>query len=83
MNVHEISDSECCLQGHLIESVGWNWQNASDNTTGAILLGTSKGTEITLHFSFSQIFYCNCLFAVTNSRLVTNSCTDKSQFTGT
>ncbi|XP_059179714.1 vacuolar protein sorting-associated protein 18 homolog [Physella acuta] len=31
------------LKGHLIESVGWNWQNANDNTTSAILLGTSKG----------------------------------------
>ncbi|KAK3612565.1 hypothetical protein CHS0354_024553 [Potamilus streckersoni] len=31
------------LKGHLIESVGWNWQNVNDNTTGAILLGTSKG----------------------------------------
>ncbi|CAG5120863.1 unnamed protein product, partial [Candidula unifasciata] len=31
------------MKGHLIESVGWNWQNTSDNTTSAILLGTSKG----------------------------------------
>ncbi|KAL4225031.1 Vacuolar protein sorting-associated protein 18 like protein [Mactra antiquata] len=31
------------LKGHHIDSVGWNWQNANDNTTGAILLGTSKG----------------------------------------
>lgn len=31
------------LKGHHIDSVGWNWQNASDSTTGAILLGTSKG----------------------------------------
>lgn len=39
------------LKGHLIESVGWNWQNANEKTTGAILLGTSKGlifeTELT------------------------------------
>ena len=33
----------CISQGHLIESVGWNLQNANDNTTNAILLGTSKG----------------------------------------
>jgi len=31
------------LKGHHIDSVGWNWQNANENTTGAILLGTSKG----------------------------------------
>ncbi|KAK7491492.1 hypothetical protein BaRGS_00017321 [Batillaria attramentaria] len=39
------------LKGHLIESVGWNWQNANEKTTGAILLGSSKGlifeTELT------------------------------------
>ena len=33
------------LQGHHIDSVGWNWQNANDSTTGAILLGTSKGKK--------------------------------------
>ncbi|ESO97284.1 hypothetical protein LOTGIDRAFT_214111 [Lottia gigantea] len=41
------------LKGHHIESVGWNWQNANDNTTSAILIGTSKGiifeTELTSH----------------------------------
>ncbi|XP_060604108.1 vacuolar protein sorting-associated protein 18 homolog isoform X2 [Ruditapes philippinarum] len=31
------------LKGYHIDSVGWNWQNANENTTGAILLGTSKG----------------------------------------
>lgn len=31
------------LKGHLVESVGWNWQNANDKSTGAILIGTSKG----------------------------------------
>ena len=31
------------FQGHLLESVGWNWQNANDKSTGAILIGTSKG----------------------------------------
>ncbi|XP_055900557.1 vacuolar protein sorting-associated protein 18 homolog isoform X1 [Biomphalaria glabrata] len=31
------------LKGHLIECVGWNWQNANDNTTSAILFGTSRG----------------------------------------
>ncbi|KAH9519313.1 Vacuolar protein sorting-associated protein 18 like protein [Bulinus truncatus] len=31
------------LKTHLIECVGWNWQNANDNTTSAILVGTSKG----------------------------------------
>ncbi|KAK3096988.1 hypothetical protein FSP39_005437 [Pinctada imbricata] len=31
------------LKGHLIDSVGWNLQNANENTTGAILLGTNKG----------------------------------------
>lgn len=39
------------IKGHHIDSVGWNWQNANDSTTGAILLGTSKGlifeTELT------------------------------------
>ncbi|XP_046364864.1 vacuolar protein sorting-associated protein 18 homolog isoform X1 [Haliotis rufescens] len=39
------------LKGHLIDSVGWNWQNANEATTSAILLGTSKGiifeTELT------------------------------------
>ena len=34
------------LQGHHIDSVGWNWQNANDATTGAILLGTSKGKNL-------------------------------------
>jgi hypothetical protein len=29
-----------------IDSVGWNWQNANDATTGAILLGTSKGKNL-------------------------------------
>ena len=27
----------------MIESVGWNWQNASETTTGSILIGTTKG----------------------------------------
>ncbi|XP_052234264.1 vacuolar protein sorting-associated protein 18 homolog [Dreissena polymorpha] len=31
------------LKGHHIDSVGWNWQNEQENTTGSILLGTSKG----------------------------------------
>lgn len=31
------------LKGHHIDSVGWNWQNASETTTGAILLGSNKG----------------------------------------
>ncbi|XP_055957733.1 vacuolar protein sorting-associated protein 18 homolog [Patella vulgata] len=39
------------LKGHHIDSVGWNWQNANNNTTSAILIGTSKGiiyeTELT------------------------------------
>ncbi|XP_041365438.1 vacuolar protein sorting-associated protein 18 homolog isoform X2 [Gigantopelta aegis] len=39
------------LKGHLIDSVGWNWQNASETTTSSILIGTSKGliieTELT------------------------------------
>ncbi|XP_071119989.1 vacuolar protein sorting-associated protein 18 homolog [Mytilus edulis] len=39
------------IKGHHIDSVGWNWQNANESTTGAILLGTSKGlifeTELT------------------------------------
>lgn len=39
------------LKGHHVHAVGWNLQNANDNTTGAILLGTSKGlifeTELT------------------------------------
>uniref|UniRef100_A0A0B7BPA0 Pep3/Vps18 beta-propeller domain-containing protein n=1 Tax=Arion vulgaris TaxID=1028688 RepID=A0A0B7BPA0_9EUPU len=41
------------MKGHLIESVGWNWQNANDNTSSAILLGTSKGlifeTELSVY----------------------------------
>lgn len=41
------------MKGHIIESVGWNLQNANDNTTSAILLGTSKGqifeTELSTH----------------------------------
>jgi len=31
------------LKGHLIDSVGWNMDSFSPNSTGEILLGTSKG----------------------------------------
>ncbi|KAJ8299391.1 hypothetical protein KUTeg_023451 [Tegillarca granosa] len=31
------------LKGYHIDAVGWNWQNANENTTGAILIGTNKG----------------------------------------
>lgn len=41
------------LQGHHIDSVGWNWQNANESTTGAILLGTSKG--------INKTFYLYCI----------------------
>ncbi|PVD33305.1 hypothetical protein C0Q70_04558 [Pomacea canaliculata] len=50
------------LKGHLIDSVGWNWQNANEKTTGAILLGTNKGlifeTELT-QFDDSRFFQGN------------------------
>lgn len=39
------------LKGHLVNAVGWNWQNVNDNTTGAILLGTSKGVIFETDFS--------------------------------
>lgn len=39
------------LKGHLVNAVAWNLQNTNENTTGAILLGTSRGlifeTELT------------------------------------
>ena len=31
------------LKGHLIESVAWNMEEQTDQTTGAILFGTSEG----------------------------------------
>ncbi|GFN86697.1 vacuolar protein sorting-associated protein 18 homolog [Plakobranchus ocellatus] len=50
------------LRGHILESVGWNWQNANDNTTNSILLGTSKGlileTELSV-FEDSRFFQGN------------------------
>ncbi|KAK7098433.1 vacuolar protein sorting-associated protein 18 homolog isoform X3 [Littorina saxatilis] len=50
------------LKGHLLEAVGWNWQNANEKSTGAILIGTSKGlifeTELT-QFEDSRFFQGN------------------------
>lgn len=43
-----LTKSNACLffvQGHLLEAVGWNWQNANEKSTGAILIGTSKGEK--------------------------------------
>lgn len=46
------------FQGHLIDSVGWNWQNANEKTTGAILLGTNKGNIILSFIIYLFPFKC-------------------------
>ncbi|KAL5007275.1 hypothetical protein ScPMuIL_016081 [Solemya velum] len=65
--------------GHHIDAVGWNWQNASDNNTGSILLGTSKGiifeTELTANedsrfFQGSLDQYLKQLFNLGKERAV-------------
>ncbi|CAL1534740.1 unnamed protein product [Lymnaea stagnalis] len=51
------------MKGHLIECVGWNWQNANNNTTSAILLGTNKGfifeTELSASCEDNKFFQGN------------------------
>ena len=36
------------LKGHLITAIGWNQKNTSENLTGPILVGTSKGILLEL-----------------------------------
>ncbi|GFR83888.1 vacuolar protein sorting-associated protein 18 homolog [Elysia marginata] len=68
------------LRGHVLECVGWNWQNANDNTTSSILLGTSRGlileTELSV-FEDSRFFqgnaeqYLKQLFSLDRSEPIT------------
>ncbi|GIY21182.1 vacuolar protein sorting-associated protein 18 homolog [Caerostris extrusa] len=73
------------MKGHIISSVAWNPQNSSDNTTGFILIGTTKGlifeTELasgddkpffpsSIEQYFKQVFDILILYLqITSSRL--------------
>nr|XP_022303010.1 vacuolar protein sorting-associated protein 18 homolog [Crassostrea virginica] len=67
------------LKGHLINAVAWNLQNTNENTTGAILLGTSRGlifeTELTdsgdsRFFQGSLDQYLKQLFSLAKDKIV-------------
>lgn len=45
------------LKGHLITSVGWNWKNQSESSTGPILVGTSKGSILEMELTSDERFF--------------------------
>ena len=42
------------LKGHLVTAVAWNYKNQSENFTGPILVGTSKGAIIELELTSDE-----------------------------
>ena len=59
------------LKGHLIESVAWNLEEQTDQTTGAILFGTSEGNcLITMKWSLSIIIQFTYILQYTDITLM-------------
>ena len=49
------------LKGHLIESIAWNKTEQTEQSTGAILIGTNAGKYMYMYLFIRHVYTCTVL----------------------